>query len=66
MKAVIIDMETYESLPSAICGAIWETFEKSYGAKLISRESGGVIDPITMTGMLHGVIKAVLEEKTEQ
>ena len=66
MKAVIIDAETYNNLPSAICDAIWETFEKSYGAKLISRESGGLIDPITMTGMLHGVIKAVLEEGAEQ
>ena len=63
MKAIIIDMETYENLPSVICDAIWETFQKSYGATLISRESGEELRRIAMTGLLNSVIKAILDEK---
>ena len=65
MKAVIMNTKTYAGLPSALCDAIWETFQKTYGAKLISRESGGEIDRITMTGLLHSAIEAILEEATQ-
>ena len=61
MKAVIINTKTYDGLPSELCDTIWETFQKTYGAKLISRESGGEIDRITMTGLLHSAIEAILE-----
>ena len=66
MKAIIIDMKTYENLPSVICDAIWETFQKSYGATLISRESGEELRRITMTGMLHSTIKAILDDEANR
>ena len=65
MKVVIMDTKTYDGLPSALCDAIWETFQKTYGAKLISRESGAEIDRITMTGLLHSAIEAILEEAAQ-
>lgn len=65
MKAVIIDANAYDGLPSALCDAIWNTLQKPYGAKLISKESGGTIDRITMTGLLHNTIKATLDEVSE-
>ena len=66
MKAIIIDMGTYERLPTVLCDTIWETLQKGYGAKLISRESGRVIDRITMTGMLHSAIKAILDDEANR
>lgn len=65
MKAVIIEQKKYEELPSALCSAIWETFKKPDGAKLISRESGGVMDMFSMERRLHSVIKATLEKVSE-
>jgi len=65
MEAVIIKKEDYETLPFALCNAIWETSKRSYGITMISRETKREIDQDTMVGLFITTLQEVLENAGE-
>lgn len=61
MKAIIVKIEDYDTLPYSLCDAIWEIAHKKYGFRMISRETKREIDKDTMVGFLIGIFKTQLE-----
>lgn len=59
-QAVIIDKREYEDLPDEILDAIMRAAYGNGGFKAISRETGRVMDELTLRGLLRRHIDEVL------